>query len=109
MTLNRSVSFHQTLVTCTTVARRSAAVFLTAAALGIPVAASADAGRGAMTPRVDGTAAQPILMAQAGAARSAAADLDALIKAAKADGDFVYYIDLTENVAKAVSDAFAAK
>ena len=100
---------HQTLVTCTTVARRSAAVFLTAAALGIPVAASADAGRGAMTPRVDGTAAQPILMAQAGAARSAAADLDALIKAAKADGDFVYYIDLTENVAKAVSDAFAAK
>ena len=100
---------HQTLVTCTTVARRSAAVFLTAAALGIPVAASADAGRGAMTPRVDGTAAQPILMAQAAAARPAAADLDALIKAAKAEGDFVYYIDLTENVAKAVSDAFAAK
>jgi len=109
MTSIRSVSLHKALAACTTVARRNAALLLAAAAMGFAPVASADGERGAPTPRAVGAAAAPILLAQAAAARPAAAELDALIKAAKAEGDFVYYIDLTENVAKAVSDAFAAK
>lgn len=37
------------------------------------------------------------------------ADLEALIKAAKAEGELLYYIGVTENVAKRTSDAFSAK
>lgn len=56
------------------------------------------------------TKTEPMLMAQAGAPRaSAAADLEALIKAAKSEGDMTYYIDLTENVANRVGSAFTAK
>ena len=105
----QSISLQKALANCTTVARCAVAAFLAAAAMGITPAAIADESRGAMTPRVGGTTAQPILMAQAGAASTAAGNLDALIKAAKAEGEFVYYIDLTENVAKSVSDAFSAK
>ena len=56
--------------------------------------------------------ALPVLLAQA-AAKSAApnvqAELDALIKAAKAEGGLIIYSGATENVAKRVSDAFSAK
>ena len=53
-----------------------------------------------------------MLLAQAGAARPAAAvqvELDALLKAAKAEGEVTFYISLTENVGKRVVDGFSAK
>ena len=42
-------------------------------------------------------------------AQSSSADLDALVKAAKAEGEVVLYSAPTENVARRVSDAFTAK
>lgn len=68
------------------------------------------------------TSQAPMLLAQAAKAAKAApatpaapsaaalqADLDALIKAAKAEGEFTFYIALVESVAKRVGDAFTAK
>lgn len=57
----------------------------------------------------------PMLLAQAGGASarpSAAviqAELEALIKAAKAEGELTFYSTATENVAKRAGDAFTAK
>jgi iron(III) transport system substrate-binding protein len=54
----------------------------------------------------------PMLLAQAASKASAAsvqADLDALIKAARAEGQFTFYIALVDSVAKRVGDAFTAK
>jgi iron(III) transport system substrate-binding protein len=85
---------------------RYALAALVTALGGMAGAAWADAG--AMQ-RV-GSKSEPLLLAQASAARStAAADLEALVKAAKAEGDMTYYIDLTENVANRVGAAFTAK
>ena len=73
-------------------------------AMGIGVHAEEGGSRGSAA------RAQPMLLAQASGARaSAAADLEALVKAAKAEGDMTYYIDLTENVANRVGAAFTAK
>lgn len=55
---------------------------------------------------------EPMLLAQAASKASAAsvqADLDALIKAARAEGQFTFYIALVDSVAKRVGDAFTAK
>ncbi len=43
------------------------------------------------------------------ASKAAAADLDALVKAARAEGSLTFYSGATENVAKRVADAFQAK
>ncbi len=40
---------------------------------------------------------------------NAQADLDALIKAAKAEGEVIFYSGATENVAKRVAEAYKAK
>ena len=52
----------------------------------------------------------PVAYGQASkAASTAQADLDALVKAAKAEGSLTFYSGATENVAKRVADAFSAK
>jgi iron(III) transport system substrate-binding protein len=61
-------------------------------------AAKAPAAPGAATP----SAATP-------SAAVLQAELDALIKAARAEGDFTFYIALVDSVAKRVGDAFTAK
>ena len=82
-------------------------------AIGIASTAWADEGRQAGNPAAAKT--EPILLAQA-AAKPAAPDpqaaqaaLDALIKAAKAEGELTYYSAQTENVPRRVSAAFLAK
>ncbi len=54
-----------------------------------------------------------MLLAQAGGAKISAAaaqsELEALIKAAKAEGELLFYVSATENVAKQIGDAFTAK
>lgn len=54
-----------------------------------------------------------VLLAQAGAARPAAAavqaDLEALIKGARAEGEVTFYIALVESVGKRAADGFSAK
>ena len=71
--------------------------------------AGRDAGMATQVPRV----AAPLLLAQASAPRPAPAaiqaELDALIKAAKAEGEVSFYSSATENVAKRIGDAFSAK
>ena len=47
--------------------------------------------------------------AKAAPAANVQAELDALIKAAKAEGEIVYYVAATENVAKRVTAAFSEK
>ena len=42
-------------------------------------------------------------------ATTAPGDIEALVKAARAEGELLYYIGVTENVAKRTSDAFFAK
>ena len=94
---------------------------MTALALG--VTAIFGAGLAAAEERA-ATAQAPMLLAQAAKAAKAApapaapalpsaaalqADLDALVKAAKAEGEFTFYIALVESVAKRVGDAFTAK
>lgn len=51
------------------------------------------------------------MLAQAGKASPASlqADLDALVKAARAEGEFTFYIALVDSVAKRIGDAFTAK
>ena len=59
-----------------------------------------------------GASSGPVLLAQAAPRPSAAslqAELDALIKAGKAEGEILWYSAATENVAKRVSAAFTAK
>lgn len=86
---------------------------LVLAALGLAGAAQGDQG----TPGVRGSmnaptpALAPLILAQAAtaAARNAQADLDALVKAAKAEGEVTYYANFTENVGKRVSTKFREK
>ena len=55
--------------------------------------------------------AAPILLAQASRAPAGnpAAELDALVKAAKAEGEVTFYMVMAEPTTKRISDAFAAK
>ena len=75
--------------------------------------ARADAGQDARAATPGLRAAPSLLLAQAAAARPATAaiqaELDALIKAAKAEGELSFYTSATENVAKRIGDAFNAK
>lgn len=60
---------------------------------------------------------RPVQLAQASgvpartnaAAAKAQADLDALVKAAKSEGELTYYYTMAENIAKRINDAFAAR
>jgi iron(III) transport system substrate-binding protein len=54
------------------------------------------------------TTPAPMLLAQAGGTRPAPA-LDALIKAAKGEGEMTFYSAATENVAKRAAEAFSSK
>lgn len=81
-------------------------------AIGISSASWADEARQAAISAVQ---TQPLLLAQAGAKpaapnpQTASAALEALIKAAKAEGELTYYSAQTENVPRRVSAAFQAK
>lgn len=84
------------------------------AAIGFACAAYGAEAR----PAVAGTASTnpkdtTTLVAQAGgvanAASNAQADLDALIKAATAEGEVAFYSGATENIAKRIGEAFSAK
>ncbi len=66
-----------------------------AAILGVALLGASWATVGGEAPRVSAATAQ--------------AELDALIRAAKSDGELLYYSTATENVAKRSSDAFFAK
>lgn len=71
------------------------------------------AGGTAVAGELGGGGHAPMLLAQATTARVPAAtiqaELEALIKAAKADGELTFYSTATENVAKRAGDAFTAK
>jgi len=96
---------------------RKHSLHVLAAALGAIAVASptwADDARSAGATAA--TRGQPMLLAQQAAARApapnqpaAAAALEALIKAAKAEGELTYYSAQTENVPRRVSAAFQAK
>jgi iron(III) transport system substrate-binding protein len=86
---------------------RAAILGLTAAFCTVPVVAD----DGARAARGHAAGPPPLQLAQASKASvpSAQADLDALIKAARAEGEFTFYIALVESVAKRIGDAFSAK
>lgn len=85
--------------------------FLLAAAACVAGPALADGASIPGTARVTADLSRPILLAQAAKASPAAAraDLEALLKAARAEGELTFYVTATENVAKRTADAFAAK
>jgi iron(III) transport system substrate-binding protein len=76
---------------------------------GMSFASIAAGGLAGGQPR-DPAAPTPILLAQAaGAGPSAQADLDALVKAARAEGQLLWFSSQPEAVSKQTSDAFTAK
>jgi len=86
-----------------------------ACAIGAPGFAGADAGNGRLGQtdllRSAGPASGAILLAQAAKAASPGpqADVDALIKAAKAEGELTFYSSTPEGVSKKAAEAFFAK
>ena len=91
------------------------------AVLGVALSLTLSAARiAAAAGPADGLGAAdraPTFLAQAAPARAPApgvaakaqADLEALIKAAKAEGEFTYYYTMAENIAKRTNDAFTAR
>ena len=79
-----------------------------AAVSGMAQLAQAEDGRPASQ---SARSSAPMLLAQAARPSPAAlqGELEALIKAARAEGDVTFYSSATENVAKQIGDAFTAK
>src|SRR5688572_6506536 len=92
---------------------RSASLFCSAFSLLLAALASPAAQAGQGSPAAPASRADTILLAQASSARPSAAtaqaELDALIKAAKAEGEVTFYIALVESVGKRAADGFFAK
>lgn len=90
------------------------AMVLATMALGLAGAVHADTGGAGLPGSSAGTEPSrpgPMLLAQASKANTsgAQADLDALIKAAKADGEMTFYSSTPESVSKKGAEAFFAK
>src|SRR5258706_693266 len=88
--------------------------FVALAALGLAGAAQSNQGlenaakSGMRAPGIS-YPHQVLAQSATGSARSAQADLDALVKAAKAEGELTYYSNITDNIGARISQQFKAK
>lgn len=92
------------------IARSCIVSIIVVATLALPSLTSAEEGPALSMRRQPGKPLPRDLVAQAGSSRTtASADLDTLVRSAKAEGDFLFYSDMVETVSKRIGDAFAVK